>query len=115
MPFESARSANSRSRQGTSSHAVAADSIRGVGAFLLGLLIAAIGTAVAEAPFYSFRPTMPTMLRMSYPLDAAIAFGLGYCVYHRWRLAQWKWVGAAGVCWLGLGAFRLSAAGSHAI
>jgi hypothetical protein len=54
-------------------------SIRGVGVFVLGLLIAVMGTAVAEFPIYRVtRPQMPGMLRMSYLLDTTIAFGLGY-------------------------------------
>jgi hypothetical protein len=90
--------------------------IRSVGAFLLGLLVAVIGTAAAEAPVYGVvRPAMAELLRMSYFLDAIVPAGLGYFAYYRWRLAQWQWVGVAGVCWFGLGVFRLRAAGSPAI
>lgn len=90
--------------------------IRGVGVFLLGLLIAVMGTATVEAPFYgAVRPTMPELLRMSYFLDATVPAGLAYCVYQKWRLAQWQWVGFAGICWFGLGVFRLWATGAPAI
>jgi hypothetical protein len=90
--------------------------IRSVGVFLLGLLVAVMGTAAAEAPVYGIvKPTMPQLLRMSYFLDVTIPVGLGYCVCHKWRLAQWQWVGAAGVCWFGMGIFRLWAGGSPAI
>jgi hypothetical protein len=92
------------------------DLIRSVGRFLSGLLIATIGTAAVESSVYGvIRPSMPEMLRMTYLLDATVAFGLGYGVYQKWRLAQWPWVGAAGVCWFGLGLYRLWAAGSPVI
>jgi hypothetical protein len=65
--------------------------IRGVGIFLLGLLIAVIGTAMAEATAYRVvRPAMPGLLRMTYFLDATVPVGLGYSVYRKWRLAHWQ-------------------------
>jgi hypothetical protein len=90
--------------------------IRAVGFFLLSLLIAVVGTAAVETSIYAaIRPTMPEMLRMGYLLDVTVAFGLGFSVHRRWRLAQWKWIGAAGVCWFASGAFRLWAEGSRAV
>lgn len=91
-------------------------SVRGLGAFLAGLLIAILGTAVVDAPIYAIaRPAMPRLLRMSYLLDLVTPLGLGYCIYKKWRLPQWQWVGAAGCGWFCLGVYRLLTAGSIAI
>jgi hypothetical protein len=90
--------------------------IRAVGFFLLSLLIAVVGTAAVETPLLvAIRPTMPDMLRMTYLLDVTVAFALGRSVYQRWRLPQWQWIGAAGVCWFVSGAFRLWVEGSPAV
>jgi hypothetical protein len=84
--------------------------IRRVGRFLLNLLIAVMGTAVIESGFHpAFRPGSFALL------DAVAAFGLGCTVNYRWRLGQWQWVGFAGLCWFGLGIFRLWADGAPAI
>jgi len=57
---------------------------------------------------------MPELFRMSF-LDVTVPIVLGYYVYYKRHLAQWQWVGVAGVCWFGLGVFRLWAGGSAAI
>lgn len=91
--------------------------IRGIGVFLVNLFVAVMGTTVLEGlPYRVFKTRTPGMyLIRDYLINVLIPFGLGYSVYLRWRPAQWKWVGAAGLMWLGLGVFRLWAAGSPAV
>jgi hypothetical protein len=42
-----------------------------------------------------------THLLMEDFFTAAVAFGLGYCVYRRWQPSASKWVWVAGLCWFG--------------
>jgi hypothetical protein len=75
---------------------------RASGVFVLNILVAAIGTAIVEAPFYNFPyHSAPTAVVKEDVLSAVAAFGLGYFVYVRFRsdLAKWVWLG--GLCWFG--------------
>jgi len=82
--------------------------MRLAGVFLLCALQAIIGTAIVETPFFAiFRPnTVVGVVLKEYVLSVAIAFAIGYLVYHHWRLVQSKWLWLAGLCWLILGALR---------
>ena len=80
-----------------------ARAVRGVGVFLLNVVVAVLGTAVLESPFehYAHVFSLRESLLLMDLLTAAFAFGVGYSVYWRWQPAASKWAWIAGVCWLG--------------
>jgi hypothetical protein len=78
----------------------AAKTVRAVGMFFLNLLLAAVFTDQLTSPFVRFdtHSIEGSIFKLNC-LNAAVAFGLGYFVYWRWRPVSAKWVFIAGFCW----------------
>lgn len=84
--------------------------LRVLGALIGNFLVAAVGTAISEEPFYNFYH--PSSLQGSYAkeliLSTAVAFLLGGFVYYKWNAGTAKWIWIAGVCgliWLLVGSW----------
>jgi hypothetical protein len=78
----------------------AAKTVRAVGMFVLNLLLAVVFTNQLASPLLRFdvHSIQTSIVKLDF-LNAAVAFGLGYFVYWRWRPVSAKWVWVAGVCW----------------
>jgi arginyl-tRNA synthetase len=79
----------------------AARAVRASGAFLGNLLTATIGPAILGegiALRIHVRAWNQRMFLADF-ISAAIAFGLGYFVFYRWKFRSSKWIWAVGVCW----------------
>jgi hypothetical protein len=74
-----------------------------VGGFVLNSLIATIGVAISEGPFYhAFNPrTYKGMYLKEITLSAGIAFLLGCFIYLKWRVPASQWVWIIGICTFG--------------
>jgi hypothetical protein len=82
--------------------------IRNVGSFLVNLLAAMVGTYVAQAPFtryVHFSPPYRTAMLRADVLTSAVAFGVGFAVYIRWKPVVSRWLWIAGLCWFVCGTF----------
>jgi hypothetical protein len=78
----------------------AAKTFRAIGVFVLNLLLAAVFTDQLASPLLRFDPhsIQTSIVKLEF-LNAAVACGLGYFVYWRWRPVSAKWVWVAGLCW----------------
>ncbi len=85
--------------------ATVAKSIRSIGMFFFNLVVAMIGTKLAEDPFDHFvhfsDRSKAALLKGDF-LTVCTAFVLGYFVYYKWHLMSARWVWVAGVSWFGL-------------
>ena len=73
--------------------------LREFGELLLNFAIAGFVTNILGSEFRFHRDAVDWHLVIKRDLvDAAIAFALGYFVYHRWRFASAKWLWVAGIC-----------------
>jgi hypothetical protein len=88
--------------------------IRAGGTYVLNVLEAVIGTAIFEAEFVDYRASRAVILKTDL-VNAAIAFALGYFIYHLWQQSTSKWIWVVGLCWFGSGAFLAKAGGHGAI
>jgi hypothetical protein len=76
--------------------------IRTMALALLNLVVATVGTGLAEGAFWrqlhvwSLRMTPMLMENL---VSSATAFGLGYSIYAQWQPAVSKWLWIAGLCW----------------
>ena len=74
---------------------------KNIGWFILTVLAATIGTAIAEAPLVRPHQSLSEIVNREYCLSALCAFGLG-CLFSRiWGHPSAKWTWTVGVIWVG--------------